>query len=97
MHVDIVITGTERPHQIGSSVNLTCSSDLLVQTIQWLNSSDNSSLLLNNTREQQLILPIVEIRTLANHTYTCEMVLQLSDETEVNLTKTIVLGIDGNF
>jgi hypothetical protein len=70
----LVITGNEQPHQIQSSANISCSSDLEVQTIRWLNSSDNGRELFSATRQQQLFLPIEGITSsLANTMYTCEV------------------------
>ncbi len=67
--IDIVVTGNERPHQISSSANITCSSDLAVQTIRWLN---NGTQLFHNSGKQQLSLLIERVTSsLSNTIYTC--------------------------
>ena len=76
----VVITGNERPHQISSSVNISCSSDLAVQTIRWLNNSDNEQELFSNSGWQQLRLPIERVGSfLANTMYTCEVRVMLAN------------------
>ena len=76
----VVITGNERPHQISSSVNISCSSDLAVQTIRWLNNSDNGQELFSNSEEQQLVLPIERVTSsLSNTMYTCEVRVMLAN------------------
>ena len=80
MFSDLVITGNERPHQISSSVNIICSSDLAVQTIRWLNNSDNRQELFSNSGEQQLLLPIERVTSsLSNTMYTCEVRVRLAN------------------
>ena len=75
----LVITGNERPHQISSSVNIICSSDLAVQTIRWLNNSDNGQELFSNSGQQQLLLPIERVTSsLSNTIYTCEVRVMLA-------------------
>ena len=85
MHMlGIVITGNERPHQIQSSLNLTCSSDLAVQRIRWLNNSDNRRELFRNSGQQQLLLPIERVTSsLDNTMYTCEVHLLLASGVRV--------------
>ena len=79
----IVITRNESPHQIGSSVNISCSSDLSVQTIRWQNNSDNGQELFNNSGQQQLLLPIERVTSsLANTMYTCEVQVMLDGRLE---------------
>ena len=74
-----MISGNESPRQIGSSVNITCSSDLSVQTIRWLNDSDNGRELFSNSGQQQLLLPIERVTSsLANTMYTCEVQVMLA-------------------
>ena len=78
-NVDVVVDGNERPHQIRSSVNITCSSDLLAQTIRWLNNSANGQELFSNSGQQQLLLPIERVTSsLANTMYTCEVQVRLA-------------------
>ena len=63
-------------HHISSSVNITCSSDLAVQTIRWLN---NGQLLISNSGQQQLLLPIERVTFNHNNTmYTCEVQVMLA-------------------
>ena len=77
---DLVITESEGPHQISSSINITCSSNLSVQMIRWLNTSDGDKELLENSGQQQLILPIAEVtRSLHNTMYTCEVKILLAE------------------
>ena len=72
----VKIIGNEEAHQIGSSVSISCSSDLAVQTIRWLNNSDNGQELFSNSGQQQLLFPIESVPpTLANTNYTCEVIL----------------------
>ena len=70
-------------HKINSSVTITCSSDLAVQTIRWLNNSDNGQELFNNSGQQQLLLPIESVTlNLDNTMYTCEVQVLLATEVE---------------
>ena len=74
MIIGIVISGNERMHHINSSVTITCSSNLAVQTIRWLNNSDNGQELISNSGQQQLLLPIESVTlNLDNTMYTCEV------------------------
>ena len=78
-----VISGNEEMHQINSSVTITCSSDLAVQTIQWLNNSDNQQVLISNSGQQPLLLPIESATlNLNNTTYTCEVQVLLATGVE---------------
>ena len=91
--VGIEITGSEEAHQISSSVNINCSSNLAVQTIRWLNNSDNGIELFNNSRQQHLLLQISSVSSTLNNTeYICEVVLV---ETGV-VKKTIKLLVNSN-
>ena len=81
--IGIVISGNERIHQINSSVAITCSSDLAVQTIRWLNNSDNGQELISNSGQQQLLLPIESVTSNLDSTmYTCEMQVVLATVVE---------------
>ena len=92
---DLIITGNERPHQILSSVNISCSSDLAVQTIRWLNNSDNGQEIFYNSGQQQLLLPIEKVTiSLANTTYTCEVQVMLETRIHV-IRETITFTVDG--
>ena len=72
----IVITGNEDAHQIGSSANISCSNGLAVQTIRWLNNSDNGQQLLSISGQQQLVLSIDGVFSALNNTeYICEVEL----------------------
>ena len=78
INIEIEISGNLSRYQLGSSHRITCSSDLTVQSIQWLNTSDNGKILTNNTGEQQLVLELNDITTAINNTmYTCEVTLTL--------------------
>jgi hypothetical protein len=92
---EIALVGNENPHQIQSSVNISCSSDLEVQTIRWLNNSDNGRELLRATRQQGLHLPIRRATlSLANTTYTCRVEVRLSSGIEI-VEEEILLRVDG--
>ena len=66
-------------HQLNSSVAITCFSDLGVETIRWLNNSDNGQELISNSGKQQLLLPIESITLDLNNTmYTCEVQVMLA-------------------
>ena len=83
MIIGIVISGNERIHQISSSVAITCSSDLAVQTIRWLNNSNNGQELISNSGQQQLLLPIESVTlNLDNTMYTCEVQVILATGVE---------------
>ena len=91
----MVITGNERPHQISSSANISCSSDLTVQTIRWLNNSDNKQELFSNSGEQQLLLLIERVTSsLANTMYACEVRVLLTNGVGV-VRKNITLHVRG--
>ena len=79
----IVISGNEEMHHIQSSVAITCSSDLAVQTIRWLNNSDNGRELISNSGQQQLLLPIESVTLNLDSTmYTCEVQVMLATGVE---------------
>ena len=79
----VVISGNEGIHQLKSSVNIICSSDLAVQTIRWLNNSDNGQQLISNSGQQQLLLPIESVTlNLDNTMYTCEVQVMLATGVE---------------
>jgi hypothetical protein len=73
--------------QISSSANLSCSSDLNVRNMQWLN---NGQVLLNSTGQQRLFLPIEMVTSfLINKTYTCEVQVMLATvirDLQMNIT-----------
>ena len=59
-------------HTPSSSATITCSSDLAVQTIRWLNESGQE--LFENVGQQQLNLTIDSVGLeLDNTMYTCEV------------------------
>ena len=94
-YVGAIVTGNERPHQIRSSVNITCSSDLAVQTIRWLNNSANGQELFSNSGQQQLLLPIERVTSsLANTMYTCEVEVRLATGV-VRVRETITIQDNG--
>ena len=81
-------------HQIDSSVAITCSSDLVVQTIRWLNNSDNGQELISNSGQQQLLLPIESVTLNLNNTmYTCEVQVLLATGVET-IQETITFQVD---
>ena len=91
----MVITGNERPHQILSPANITCSSDLAVETIRWLNNSDNGQELYSSSGQQQLLLPIESVTSsLANTMYACEVQVLLTNGVEV-IGRNITLRVRG--
>ena len=93
--IGLVITGNERPHLISSSVDITCSSDLAVQTIRWLNNSDNGRELFSNSGQQQLVLPIERVTSsLANTMYTCEVRVVLASGVVRVVRNTITLQVN---
>lgn len=82
-------------HQIGSSVSISCSSDLAIQTIRWLNNSDNGWELLSNSEQRQLLLPIENVSlTDSDTSYTCEVMLVGSG---VNVERTITIHVNSNY
>jgi hypothetical protein len=85
----------EQPHQVQSSANFSCSSDLEVQTIQWLNNSDNGRELFSATRQQQLLLSIEGITSsLVNTMYTCEVRVAVA---RLPIRQTITIRVIGKF
>jgi hypothetical protein len=91
----LLIIDNEQPHQVQSSANFSCSSDLEVQTIQWLNNSDNGRELFSATRQQQLFLPIEGITSsLANTMYTCEVRVTVA---RLPIRQTITIRVIGKF
>ena len=80
---DISVSGNMMLHQFQSSVTITCFSDLAVQTIRWLNDSDNGQELIRNSGQQPLLLPIENaILNLDNTMYTCEVQVILATGVE---------------
>ena len=86
--IGIVISGNERMHQINSSINITCSSDLAVQTIRWLN---NGQELISNSG--QLLIESVALN-LDNTMYTCEVQVMLATRVET-VQETITIQVNG--
>ena len=83
-----MITGNERPHDLSSTVNITCSSDLAVQTIRWLDGEGQE--LTNNVGQQQLVLTIEEVREELNNTmYRCEVTVLLANGLNALMEDTI--------
>ena len=94
--IGIIISGNEEMHHINSSVTITCSSDLAVQTIRWLNDSDNGQELIRNSGQQQLLLPIESATlNLDNTMYTCEVQVLLATEVET-IQEMITFEVNGN-
>ena len=94
--IGIVISGNEEMHQITSSVAITCSCDLSVQSIRWLNNSDNEQELISNSGQQQLLLSIESVTLNLNNTmYTCEMQVMLATGVET-IQEMITFEVNGN-
>ena len=93
--IDILISGNEEPHDLSSTVNITCSSDLDVQTIRWLNGSGQE--LTNNAGQQQLVLTIEEVKAELNNTmYRCEVSVLLANG-QNTLTEDIIFIVSGKY
>ena len=91
--IEIKISGNQSTYQLGSSHRITCSSDLTVQSIQWLNTSDNGEILTNNTGEQQLVLELDDITATINNTnYTCEVAITLQTISEMETIHLVISG-----
>ena len=91
-----MVSGGEGQLQVKSSVNYTCSSDLSVLSIQWLNNSDNGTVLYNNSGQQELVLPIAEVtRSLHNTTLTCKLEVLLATGDIKLLQATIIVQVLG--
>ena len=70
--IDILISRNDQPHDPSSTVAITCSSDLAVQTMRWLNEGGQE--LFANVGQQQLNLTIDSVGLeLDNTMYTCEV------------------------
>ena len=66
---------------------------MTVQSIQWVNTSDNGEILTSNTGEQQLVLELDDITEAINNTnYTCEMTLALQTTPVVETIHLVVSG-----
>ena len=91
-HADILITGNDMNHDVNSSVDITCSSDLDVLFIRWLT---NRELLSSNVGQQQLVLSIQEVTLqLNNNMYTCEVFVRLATGHGADaITKTITFRV----
>ena len=89
----IEISGNQNTYQLGSSHRIICSSDLTVQSIQWLNASDNGKILTSNTGEQHLVLELNDLTASINNTiYTCVVTLTLQTTPVVETIHLIVSG-----
>lgn len=85
----MLISGNEIPHFIGSSVTITCSSDLAARAILWIDS--DGGVLFSNSGQQQLSLQIERVTSsLANVMYTCEVQARSGV-----LQETITFAVDG--
>ena len=95
IHTDIIVSGNMMLHQLQTSVAITCSSDLAVQTIRWLNNSDNGQELISNSGQQPLLLPIESVTlNLDNTMYTCEVQVMLATGVET-IQEMIIFRVDG--
>ena len=66
---------------------------MIVQSIQWLNTSDNREILTSNTGEQQLVLELDDITAAINNTmYTCEVTLTLQTTPVMEIIHLVVSG-----
>ena len=83
----IQLLGNKTIYRLGSSISVICSSNLTVQSIRWLSaSSNNETILLDNSSVQKLVLTIDRTTTAINNTmYTCEINVNLSSSvTSIN-------------
>ena len=79
-------------HDLDSLVNIRCSSDLDVMSIQWL--TNDGELLSSNVGQQQLVLSIQEVTLqLNNNMYTCEVRVKLATGI-VTITKAITFRVN---
>lgn len=78
----------------GSEIyNITCSSDLAIQTIRWLKDGQE---LIMNFGQQHLLLPIERVTPELNNTvYTCEVHVTVATRMGV-FRENITVHIDGN-
>ena len=91
--IEIEISGNQSTYQLGSSHRITCSSNLTVQSIKWLNTFDNREIFTTNTGEQQLVLELDNITAAINNTmYTCEVTLTLQTTPVVETIHLVVSG-----
>ena len=90
MSIDILIFGLNDPLILASSVNITCSSDLDVQSINLTNDGEE---LFSNVGQQQLVLLIEDVTLELNNTmYTCEVRVML-DTGPATITETVTLRV----
>ena len=91
---DILISGNRRVYVLGSSVSVTCSSNLTVQSIRWLNVFNNRQVIsTSGPGEQQLVLEISRANIAINDTvYSCEVTLLPPINTRV-LNETFTLRV----
>ena len=76
-------------------MNITCSSDLDVQYIRWLNLSNGGEELYRNDAQQSLTFPIQSVGQELNNTrYICEVRVELATKF-TNISQNITFKIDG--
>ena len=93
LFVAIMISGNDQPHDLSSTVAITCFSDLAVQTIRWLNESGQE--LFANVGQQQLNLTIDSVGLELNNTmYTCEV---RATGITTAITRTITFIVDSKY
>ena len=81
-------------YELGSSINVTCSSDLTVQLIRWLNMSNDMAIIGTGEQQQQLFLEINRATTDINNTmYLCEVTIVLPNDTTINITEMFTLEV----
>ena len=92
--LDILISGIRRVYVLGSAISVTCSSNLTVQYIQWLNVSNNRQVISTSVPgEQQLVLEISRATIAINDTvYSCEVTILPPINTRV-LNETFTLRV----
>ena len=81
-------------YAIGSSANVTCFSNLTVQSIQWINTSSNNSMTgMGNSHEQVLTLMTIS-RALNGTVFTCAVVNLLPNGGTVTSRASFTLNCD---
>ena len=88
----IVISGNESSYSVGSSVRIVCSTDLLVESVQWLNDSDSRQELARTMSMQQLVLSIESVSAYQDSTeYTCEVHVRVSADVTRIIQETVTI------
>ena len=94
--IDILVTGSAEYYSLNAPVAITCSSDLDVSTIRWLNTTDDGQddVLMSSDSAQLLGLPIDTVELQLNNTmYTCEVTVTLATgPATIRETVRIIIG-----